>query len=163
MLQVVTGTARMTGAHEANARMLTQIRDANEQLKLFFQEDAKKGAGRKRVDPALAGAHQRELGRDHEGVGEHEHDHGQRNAELRLQGEQPEGEAGEEGPAPADAVGEPAEEWLSQGGGPDVDRRDQRDLCLGQSEIGQQHGPAAVEYVHDQMAERDRGEKRVEE
>ena len=28
------------------------------------------------VDPALARTHERELGRDHEGVGEHEHKYG---------------------------------------------------------------------------------------
>ncbi|HUP60521.1 MAG TPA: cyclic nucleotide-binding domain-containing protein [Thermoanaerobaculia bacterium] len=39
------------GLHWAFWRSLTEkVRDANEQLKLFFQEDAKKGAGRKRVD-----------------------------------------------------------------------------------------------------------------
>jgi CRP-like cAMP-binding protein len=37
------------GLHWAFWRSLTEkVRDANEQLKLFFQEDAKKGAGRKR-------------------------------------------------------------------------------------------------------------------
>lgn len=37
--------------HWAFWKSLTEkVRDANEQLKLFFQEDAKKGAGRKRVD-----------------------------------------------------------------------------------------------------------------
>jgi CRP/FNR family cyclic AMP-dependent transcriptional regulator len=41
------------GLHWAFWRSLTEkVRDANEQLKLFFQEDAKRGAGRKRaVDP----------------------------------------------------------------------------------------------------------------
>jgi CRP-like cAMP-binding protein len=39
------------GLHWAFWRSLTEkVRDANEQLKLFFQEDAKKGSGRKRVD-----------------------------------------------------------------------------------------------------------------
>lgn len=39
------------GLHWAFWRSLTEkVRDANEQLKLFFQEDAKKGAGRKRAD-----------------------------------------------------------------------------------------------------------------
>jgi CRP/FNR family transcriptional regulator, cyclic AMP receptor protein len=39
------------GLHWAFWRSLTEkVRDANEQLKLFFQEDAKKGGGRKRVD-----------------------------------------------------------------------------------------------------------------
>lgn len=39
------------GLHWAFWRSLTEkVRDANEQLKLFFQEDAKKGAGRKRVE-----------------------------------------------------------------------------------------------------------------
>src|SRR5205814_1569035 len=39
------------GLHWAFWRSLAEkVRDANEQLKLFFQEDAKKGAGRKRVD-----------------------------------------------------------------------------------------------------------------
>jgi len=39
------------GLHWSFWRSLTEkVRDANEQLKLFFQEDAKKGAGRKRVD-----------------------------------------------------------------------------------------------------------------
>jgi CRP-like cAMP-binding protein len=39
------------GLHWAFWRSLTEkVRDANEQLKLFFQEDAKKGQGRKRVD-----------------------------------------------------------------------------------------------------------------
>jgi CRP/FNR family cyclic AMP-dependent transcriptional regulator len=39
------------GLHWAFWRSLTEkVRDANEQLKLFFQEDAKRGAGRKRVD-----------------------------------------------------------------------------------------------------------------
>lgn len=39
------------GLHWAFWRSLTvKVRDANEQLKLFFQEDAKKGQGRKRVD-----------------------------------------------------------------------------------------------------------------
>jgi len=39
------------GLHWAFWRSLTvKVRDANEQLKLFFQEDAKKGAGRKRAD-----------------------------------------------------------------------------------------------------------------
>lgn len=38
------------GLHWAFWRSLTEkVRDANEQLKLFFQEDAKRGAGRKRV------------------------------------------------------------------------------------------------------------------
>jgi CRP/FNR family cyclic AMP-dependent transcriptional regulator len=38
------------GLHWAFWRSLTEkVRDANEQLKLFFQEDAKKGQGRKRV------------------------------------------------------------------------------------------------------------------
>jgi len=39
------------GLHWAFWRSLTEkVRDANEQLKLFFQEDAKKGQGRKRVE-----------------------------------------------------------------------------------------------------------------
>ncbi len=39
------------GLHWAFWKSLTEkVRDANEQLKLFFQEDAKRGAGRKRVD-----------------------------------------------------------------------------------------------------------------
>ena len=39
------------GLHWAFWRSLTEkVRDANEQLKLFFQEDAKKGAGRKRAE-----------------------------------------------------------------------------------------------------------------
>jgi len=39
------------GLHWAFWRSLSEkVRGANEQLKLFFQEDAKKGAGRKRVD-----------------------------------------------------------------------------------------------------------------
>jgi CRP/FNR family cyclic AMP-dependent transcriptional regulator len=39
------------GLHWAFWRSLTvKVRDANEQLKLFFQEDAKKGGGRKRAD-----------------------------------------------------------------------------------------------------------------
>lgn len=39
------------GLHWAFWRSLTEkVRDANEQLKLFFQEDAKRGAGRKRVE-----------------------------------------------------------------------------------------------------------------
>ncbi len=39
------------GLHWAFWRALTEkVRDANEQLKLFFQEDAKRGAGRKRAD-----------------------------------------------------------------------------------------------------------------
>jgi CRP-like cAMP-binding protein len=39
------------GLHWAFWRSLTvKVRDANEQLKLFFQEDAKKGQGRKRVE-----------------------------------------------------------------------------------------------------------------
>ena len=39
------------GLHWAFWRSLAEkVRDANEQLKLFFQEDAKKGQGRKRVD-----------------------------------------------------------------------------------------------------------------
>ena len=39
------------GLHWAFWRSLTEkVRDANEQLKLFFQEDAKKGQGRKRAD-----------------------------------------------------------------------------------------------------------------
>jgi CRP-like cAMP-binding protein len=39
------------GLHWSFWRSLTEkVRDANEQLKLFFQEDAKKGGGRKRVD-----------------------------------------------------------------------------------------------------------------
>ncbi len=39
------------GLHWAFWRSLTEkVRDANEQLKLFFQEDAKRGAGRKRAD-----------------------------------------------------------------------------------------------------------------
>ncbi len=39
------------GLHWAFWRSLSEkVRDANEQLKLFFQEDAKKGAGRKRVE-----------------------------------------------------------------------------------------------------------------
>jgi CRP/FNR family cyclic AMP-dependent transcriptional regulator len=39
------------GLHWAFWRSLTEkVRDANDQLKLFFQEDAKKGQGRKRVD-----------------------------------------------------------------------------------------------------------------
>jgi CRP/FNR family transcriptional regulator, cyclic AMP receptor protein len=39
------------GLHWAFWRSLTEkVRDANEQLKLFFQEDAKKGGGRKRAD-----------------------------------------------------------------------------------------------------------------
>jgi CRP/FNR family cyclic AMP-dependent transcriptional regulator len=39
------------GLHWAFWRSLAEkVRDANEQLKLFFQEDAKRGAGRKRVD-----------------------------------------------------------------------------------------------------------------
>jgi CRP/FNR family transcriptional regulator, cyclic AMP receptor protein len=39
------------GLHWAFWRSLTEkVRDANEQLKLFFQEDAKKGAGRKRIE-----------------------------------------------------------------------------------------------------------------
>jgi CRP/FNR family transcriptional regulator, cyclic AMP receptor protein len=39
------------GLHWAFWRSLTvKVRDANEQLKLFFQEDAKRGAGRKRAD-----------------------------------------------------------------------------------------------------------------
>lgn len=39
------------GLHWAFWRSLAEkVRDANEQLKLFFQEDAKKGAGRKRAD-----------------------------------------------------------------------------------------------------------------
>src|SRR6266849_6674591 len=39
------------GLHWAFWRSLSQkVRDANEQLKLFFQEDAKKGAGRKRAE-----------------------------------------------------------------------------------------------------------------
>lgn len=39
------------GLHWAFWRSLTEkVRDANEQLKLFFQEDAKRGGGRKRVD-----------------------------------------------------------------------------------------------------------------
>lgn len=39
------------GLHWAFWRSLTEkVREANEQLKLFFQEDAKKGAGRKRVE-----------------------------------------------------------------------------------------------------------------
>ena len=39
------------GLHWAFWRSLTEkVRDANEQLKLFFQEDAKKGGGRKRVE-----------------------------------------------------------------------------------------------------------------
>jgi CRP-like cAMP-binding protein len=41
------------GLHWAFWRSLTEkVRDANEQLKLFFQEDAKKGQGRKRVEGA---------------------------------------------------------------------------------------------------------------
>ncbi|HUP46035.1 MAG TPA: cyclic nucleotide-binding domain-containing protein [Thermoanaerobaculia bacterium] len=39
------------GLHWAFWRSLTEkVRDANEQLKLFFQEDAKRGAGRKRAE-----------------------------------------------------------------------------------------------------------------
>ena len=39
------------GLHWAFWRSLTEkVRDANEQLKLFFQEDAKRGSGRKRAD-----------------------------------------------------------------------------------------------------------------
>ena len=39
------------GLHWAFWRSLTvKVRDANDQLKLFFQEDAKKGGGRKRAD-----------------------------------------------------------------------------------------------------------------
>lgn len=39
------------GLHWAFWRSLTEkVRDANDQLKLFFQEDAKKGSGRKRVE-----------------------------------------------------------------------------------------------------------------
>ena len=39
------------GLHWSFWRSLTEkVRDANEQLKLFFQEDAKRGGGRKRVD-----------------------------------------------------------------------------------------------------------------
>jgi len=39
------------GLHWAFWRSLTEkVRDANEQLKLFFQEDAKKGGGRKKID-----------------------------------------------------------------------------------------------------------------
>ncbi|HEX7807371.1 MAG TPA: cyclic nucleotide-binding domain-containing protein [Thermoanaerobaculia bacterium] len=39
------------GLHWAFWRSLTvKVRDANEQLKLFFQEDAKRGSGRKRAD-----------------------------------------------------------------------------------------------------------------
>src|SRR6185295_3668320 len=39
------------GLHWAFWRSLTEkVRDANEQLKLFFQEDAKKGQGRKRAE-----------------------------------------------------------------------------------------------------------------
>jgi CRP/FNR family cyclic AMP-dependent transcriptional regulator len=39
------------GLHWAFWRSLSEkVRDANDQLKLFFQEDAKKGAGRKRVE-----------------------------------------------------------------------------------------------------------------
>jgi CRP/FNR family cyclic AMP-dependent transcriptional regulator len=39
------------GLHWAFWRSLTEkVRDANDQLKLFFQEDAKKGAGRKRAE-----------------------------------------------------------------------------------------------------------------
>jgi CRP/FNR family transcriptional regulator, cyclic AMP receptor protein len=39
------------GLHWAFWRSLSEkVRDANEQLKLFFQEDAKRGAGRKRVE-----------------------------------------------------------------------------------------------------------------
>ena len=39
------------GLHWAFWRSLTEkVRDANEQLKLFFQEEAKKGAGRKRAE-----------------------------------------------------------------------------------------------------------------
>jgi CRP-like cAMP-binding protein len=39
------------GLHWAFWRSLSEkVRDANEQLKLFFQEDAKKGAGRKRIE-----------------------------------------------------------------------------------------------------------------
>ena len=39
------------GLHWAFWRSLAEkVRDANDQLKLFFQEDAKRGAGRKRVD-----------------------------------------------------------------------------------------------------------------
>lgn len=39
------------GLHWAFWRSLTEkVRDANDQLKLFFQEDAKKGAGRKRIE-----------------------------------------------------------------------------------------------------------------
>ncbi|HYM59968.1 MAG TPA: cyclic nucleotide-binding domain-containing protein [Thermoanaerobaculia bacterium] len=39
------------GLHWAFWRSLTEkVRDANEQLKLFFQEEAKKGSGRKRVE-----------------------------------------------------------------------------------------------------------------
>jgi CRP-like cAMP-binding protein len=39
------------GLHWAFWRSLTEkVRDANEQLKLFFQEEAKKGAGRKRIE-----------------------------------------------------------------------------------------------------------------
>jgi CRP/FNR family cyclic AMP-dependent transcriptional regulator len=41
------------GLHWAFWRSLSEkVRDANEQLKLFFQEDAKRGAGRKRVEGA---------------------------------------------------------------------------------------------------------------
>ena len=39
------------GLHWAFWRSLSEkVRDANDQLKLFFQEDAKKGQGRKRVE-----------------------------------------------------------------------------------------------------------------
>lgn len=39
------------GLHWAFWRSLTEkVRDANEQLKLFFQEDAKRGGGRKKID-----------------------------------------------------------------------------------------------------------------
>ena len=53
------------GLHWAFWRSLTEkVRDANEQLKLFFQEDAKKGQGRKRVEGnARDAAGHRQVGR----------------------------------------------------------------------------------------------------
>lgn len=66
-------------------------------------------------------------------------------------------------PARTDAVGHPAEEWLSDGRRPDIDSCDERDLRFVQTEIREQDGARAVEHVYDEVTERDGGEEGVEE